>query len=147
MKLNVINALRQIGEVYSAVLEMKIDNAAGFDTTGPLHVELKYSYDGNKLTIFGNARIGIKGCCDRCLKDITSGINFDFKEDFYKLEDAPDDEAYTFEKNFVDLEQPMLNLIELNAPMKFLCKEDCKGLCKICGHDLNEGDCAHVLKD
>ena len=22
-----------------------------------------------------------------------------------------------------------------------LCKPDCKGLCPVCGHDLNEGDC------
>ena len=25
--------------------------------------------------------------------------------------------------------------------MKILCKEDCKGLCSVCGKDLNEGKC------
>jgi len=26
-------------------------------------------------------------------------------------------------------------------PVKTLCRENCKGLCDGCGHDLNEGDC------
>ena len=26
-------------------------------------------------------------------------------------------------------------------PMKILCRDDCKGLCPICGRDLNEGGC------
>ena len=25
--------------------------------------------------------------------------------------------------------------------MKVLCREDCKGLCPVCGKDLNDGDC------
>jgi uncharacterized protein len=25
--------------------------------------------------------------------------------------------------------------------MKKLCREDCKGLCNVCGKDLNDGDC------
>ena len=26
-------------------------------------------------------------------------------------------------------------------PLKVLCREDCKGLCRVCGKDLNEGEC------
>ena len=29
----------------------------------------------------------------------------------------------------------------LHMELTVLCKEDCKGLCPKCGHDLNEGDC------
>ena len=31
--------------------------------------------------------------------------------------------------------------IVLNWPMKILCREDCKGICRICGKDLNSGTC------
>ena len=31
--------------------------------------------------------------------------------------------------------------IVLNWPMKILCREDCKGICRICGKDLNTGEC------
>jgi len=27
-------------------------------------------------------------------------------------------------------------------PVKFLCRDDCAGLCQNCGSDLNEGDCS-----
>lgn len=38
--------------------------------------------------------------------------------------------------------EPILNeQIQLNIPMKHLCKEDCAGLCGSCGADLNQGPC------
>ena len=33
------------------------------------------------------------------------------------------------------------NEIMGNWPAKILCKEDCKGLCLVCGQNLNERDC------
>ena len=38
-------------------------------------------------------------------------------------------------------EETILHEVQLGIPMKVLCKEDCKGLCPICGQDLNEGQC------
>ena len=32
-------------------------------------------------------------------------------------------------------------------PVRFLCDEDCKGLCPKCGKDLNEGECSCVTKE
>jgi uncharacterized protein len=32
--------------------------------------------------------------------------------------------------------------VVMNLPGKFLCSEDCKGLCGLCGHDLNQGACS-----
>ncbi|MBQ8120226.1 MAG: DUF177 domain-containing protein, partial [Ruminococcus sp.] len=29
----------------------------------------------------------------------------------------------------------------LQLPTKILCKDDCKGLCYTCGHNLYEGEC------
>ena len=31
--------------------------------------------------------------------------------------------------------------ISFNMPTKILCNPDCKGICKVCGKNLNEGDC------
>ena len=41
----------------------------------------------------------------------------------------------------LDVDQMILEQIELAMPMKFVCREDCKGLCYKCGADLNEGAC------
>ncbi|MGB9809870.1 MAG: YceD family protein, partial [Caldanaerobacter sp.] len=40
-----------------------------------------------------------------------------------------------------------LHFVILSLPMKFLCKEDCKGLCPICGTNLNYGSCSCKRED
>ena len=37
--------------------------------------------------------------------------------------------------------QRMENVNLVNMPVKVLCKPGCKGICKQCGHNLNEGEC------
>lgn len=41
----------------------------------------------------------------------------------------------------VDLRPLLLEQIQLNVPMKPLCRAACKGICPQCGKDLNQGDC------
>jgi uncharacterized protein len=36
----------------------------------------------------------------------------------------------------------LIEQLQLNIPMKPLCREDCKGLCPVCGADLNAGACS-----
>ena len=35
----------------------------------------------------------------------------------------------------------LYNEILVDLPTKVLCSEDCKGICRVCGHNLNEGTC------
>ena len=37
--------------------------------------------------------------------------------------------------------------LTLELPLRVLCKEDCKGLCPKCGHNLNEGPCGCDLRE
>jgi uncharacterized protein len=41
----------------------------------------------------------------------------------------------------VELRPLLLEQIQLNVPMKPLCRPDCAGLCPTCGANLNEGQC------
>ncbi len=41
----------------------------------------------------------------------------------------------------LDLDELVLSDILLSLPTKILCNEDCKGLCPVCGKDLNIGNC------
>ncbi len=56
-------------------------------------------------------------------------------------------DAEPIENERVDLEDVILYEIKLSIPMKVLCKEDCKGLCPVCGQNLNKGSCSCVTKD
>lgn len=50
-----------------------------------------------------------------------------------------DEEGYTGKQ--IDLTPAMREQILLSIPPSPVCREDCKGLCAICGKDLNEGAC------
>jgi uncharacterized protein len=41
----------------------------------------------------------------------------------------------------VDLRPLLIEQIQLNVPMKPLCRADCAGLCPTCGANLNQGSC------
>ena len=46
------------------------------------------------------------------------------------------------EKDGFDLDEFIINLLELKLPFRFLCDEDCKGLCPVCGTNLNTSECS-----
>ena len=41
----------------------------------------------------------------------------------------------------LDLDRIIYDEVLVNWPMKVLCKEDCAGICKKCGKNLNHGTC------
>ena len=50
------------------------------------------------------------------------------------------------EKNYIDgynldVDKLLYNEILIGWPMKILCREDCKGICNMCGQNLNKGTC------
>lgn len=55
-------------------------------------------------------------------------------------EDSIDDYAL-IEDGFLEIDDELLGQLEMEFPSRFLCSEDCLGLCQRCGKNLNEGDC------
>ena len=43
--------------------------------------------------------------------------------------------------HFLDVDKMLYLEIMLNIPGKVLCREDCKGICTVCGCNLNDGEC------
>lgn len=80
--------------------------------------------------------------CDRCLGSFTREFSPSFEhvvvqriygEDDGTLLEVPDGK--------VDVDELFACDLLLESPTKVLCREDCRGLCPKCGHDLNQGDC------
>ena len=55
--------------------------------------------------------------------------------------DEEDMDVYSYQGEEVDLEPLLREQIILAVPFAPLCREDCKGLCPVCGIDLNTGSC------
>jgi uncharacterized protein len=83
--------------------------------------------------------------CDRCLQSVNVPLSVAFTHRVLspEQEDAASEEE---EQNFVsgyelDTDTLINNEILINMPVKVLCREDCKGICSVCGQNLNEREC------
>jgi len=81
--------------------------------------------------------------CDRCLMQSELVINEEYEHIVVQsLEDETLDDAYlTAPDGVLTLDEIAGADIQLSLPQVMLCKEDCKGLCPMCGADLNKESC------
>ncbi|MBQ6322888.1 MAG: DUF177 domain-containing protein [Lachnospiraceae bacterium] len=110
-------------------------------------LSLTVTNKGNKeLELIGKADVTVLIPCGRCLKDVSVDLHLDIERELdMKLTEEARTEALD-ESDFIhgyNLEVDKLVYGEalLIWPMKVLCKEDCKGLCRVCGQDLNLKTC------
>jgi len=89
------------------------------------------------------------GPCQRCLGEARLDIEIDGQE--YQ-DDAPElgaeDDMTTpyLTGELLDLDRWAQDALVLAMPLRVLCREDCAGLCPICGVDLNTGTCSCVAE-
>ncbi|MDP4120237.1 MAG: DUF177 domain-containing protein [Bacillota bacterium] len=89
-----------------------------------------------------NVVFEFKSNCDRCQKEIRKEYHEAFSHYLSEALSDNHSEEYIEAPDFqLDLDELVKSDILLNLPHKFLCKDDCKGLCMNCGKDLNEGSC------
>lgn len=81
--------------------------------------------------------------CDRCLKELSRDFSYEFEHIIVNsLNSENDDDEFIVAENYrVDIDEIALSDLLLELPTKLLCKDDCKGLCPVCGCDLNESEC------
>ena len=101
--------------------------------------------DGSKLLITGTVDFAASIPCSRCLEEVPTRIHFDIEKEF-RLENSVIHDEEMEEIDYLigfdlDIDRLIYGEILVNWPMKVLCKEDCKGICKVCGMNLNKGDC------
>src|SRR6266567_4541919 len=95
----------------------------------------------------GTADATLEAICSRCLVPIETPVHADFAEQYYArfgvvagdaLGEAPTD-SKTIGSDFrIDLTPLLREELILATPQAPLCLLDCKGLCPICGDDLND---------
>jgi len=110
-------------------------------------VALRLSNIGqSKALVQGKARFVFALACDRCLRDVDYTFDLSFDSVVVSPDYAGDGEEY--EDSVALMEGYHLNVDELindelllDWPVKILCREDCKGICMVCGRNRNDGDC------
>ncbi len=125
------------------------DRIVGLES--PLSAWIKIYPAGKKIIIQGSLSTRLLLRCDRCLEPYGWDLSKDFRiylsispfKGNLEVELLENDLNLDFiDGNFLDPHQIIKEQLILNAPMKTLCVTECKGLCPICGCNLNMTRCS-----
>lgn len=99
-----------------------------------------------KFKITGKGSVVFEVPCDRCLEPVETEVLLDFVKNVDL--DVPDgeqadelDETNYIDGYTLDADKLIRGEILIGWPTKILCSEDCKGICNVCGQNLNQGTC------
>ena len=117
----------------------------------PVALSVVVRKDRMQFRLVGRVKTVIELSCSRCLDGFATPVDEAF--DVLYLPHAPagsgeermveDDDLSTafYSDNVIDLGQLMQEQCYLAVPMKPLCRDDCRGLCPVCGTNFNTGSC------
>lgn len=127
---------------YNLVLSgLDIDGVYPFKT--PVVVTAKATNRASLITLVIDAHFDYSRDCDRCGEPYTREMNMSFEHKLVQtLADEGNDDYIETPDFTLELDDVVISDILLSLPSKNLCRDDCKGLCQICGQNLNNGECS-----
>ena len=101
--------------------------------------------ENRRLLIQGNVELTVSIPCSRCLEEVPTDIRFrvdkSLKLDGPAVSDEEMEELDYLVGLNLDIDKLIYGEILVNWPMKVLCSKACKGICKVCGLNLNKATC------
>ena len=119
----------------------------GVDFPSPMEVSGDIVNTAGYMRMRLNLSLDYVAPCARCLRDVRGSFSYDLEKtvapasQLEGLDEDKKDEFAVVEDGFLDMDEQLLEILEIEFPVRFLCSSDCKGLCPKCGADLNEGPC------
>ncbi len=98
-----------------------------------------------KMTL--NMSVDYTAECARCLTPVSGQFTLDLEKTVAprnlldNLDEDKIDDYAVIDDGFLDIDETLIEQLEMEFPSRFLCKDDCLGLCQKCGKNLNEGPC------
>jgi len=128
-----------------------------FDFETPLQSEVKIRRVGGSVLMTGKVQTTLRLQCVRCLKEFSYPLSTTFELTLHPLKEAPSEEetelgSEEMESSFfvggeIQLSEIACEQIFLEIPYQPVCQEGCKGLCPVCGKDLNISSCECVKEE
>lgn len=134
------------GEARALELEVPVDELAfggqTYSAGGHADARLDVSHTTTGHALRLRFAVELHGPCTRCLEDANASIGVDAREVDQPGEGEEIRSPYV-EDEVVDLAAWARDALALALPTQILCSEECRGLCSVCGANLNE-DPAHA---
>ncbi|GGK95126.1 DUF177 domain-containing protein [Deinococcus radiotolerans] len=125
-----------------------------FASPAPFEVSVN-TLGGSEMYLQGSFEPVLIMECARCLRDVEVPVDVQLgtlmryepsAAEPYLEEADTGEEVLVFGDPNLDLSAYLAETTLLSAPLSVLHDEACKGLCQVCGHDLNEGPCEHMAQ-
>lgn len=121
------------------------------DFVSPVEYSLRVQRSGKAIRVMGHVHGEVELTCARCLESFRYSLESDVNVELVSKGLAPtvpelelsreELDVFYYEKDEIDVGDIVGEEVILNLPMRALCKEDCLGLCEICGGNRNKGEC------
>lgn len=154
MLLSIVKAKAAEGSKVDFSVEVNLDDKFVEDKKykflTPALVQGKMVFNVDVLTIDATISFKLLAVCDKCGEEFEKELSFPFNEVFVDSTKSHNEEDYVIlNQTCVDLNKAVEDALLLSMPTKMVCKEDCKGLCSICGKNKNyyECECDDVVKN
>jgi uncharacterized protein len=132
-----LSDLKEIGVKKSVTIEVEFHDlkfsGREIEIKDVINLDLDIYNTQDSFSLEGTIEAVLVLTCSRCLEKYESPIKIDISEEVLKSDMEDQDELF--------IDEIIVDNIILSLPIKTLCSETCKGLCPICGQNLNEGDC------
>jgi uncharacterized protein len=118
-----------------------------FDLSDGISYDLVLTNTGGGVLLAGSACTAGTTVCARCLEDAEFEVEgevegyFILNPDTRDVELSDDEFVIVGTDGVVDLAVPIVAAVIFELPQVLFCKEDCAGLCPVCGANLNEQQC------
>ncbi len=131
-------------EIHDASLELPDD----LRLAEPINGNVRLSRTTRSILADADLTTALQETCSRCLRPIVSPVHVELREEALPsvdlhtglpLDTSAEPDALRIDDHHVlDLGGPVGDAISMAEPIAPLCRPDCRGLCPICGADLND---------
>ena len=123
-----------------------------YAVTDAVTLRFRLHKDGAHYRLAGTVETRLRLACSRCLDpfDVPVAVSVDLMYLPHRvntgdgeMEISDEDLSTAFYRDEqIDLEQLIREQFQLSLPMKPLCRDSCRGLCPMCGSNLNSERCS-----
>jgi uncharacterized protein len=144
----------QVSEIPDEGMDIEDEESIESETSGIALIaflKLRVEKIGTEVRLKGKIETGLTLECSRCLKPFRSDLSVPLDLVFVPAEEVEEEEGHElasdelntgfYREGELDLGEISGEQVLLNVSMKPLCSESCKGICPVCGTDLNERAC------
>jgi uncharacterized protein len=151
LPVSVADLLRRPGHqrplALGAVVEGLELSTSAVPSGAELDLDLVLEAVGDTVVVTGKITAPWAGECRRCLRPVEGTVTAPVRELFER--NPTEGETYRLAADHIDLEPMVRETVLLELPLAPVCRQDCAGLCTVCGGDLNQVacDCVDEVRD